>query len=130
MFHRDKNAVARQRADLAKKYLAKKYNKVRTTQQESEVRRDKLEKELEKLEIPDDDKEQYRVKFQQAEADDLKDDRKRLTTDDFEPLALIGKGAFGEVRLVRMRERFSKEIYAMKSMLKETMLKKNQVCIP
>ena len=127
MFHRDKNAVARQRADLAKKYLAKKYNKVRTTQQESEVRRDKLEKELEKLEIPDDDKEQYRVKFQQAEADDLKDDRKRLTTDDFEPLALIGKGAFGEVRLVRMRERFSKEIYAMKSMLKETMLKKNQV---
>ena len=40
---------------------------------------------------------------------------------------LSGKGAFGEVRLVRMRERFSKEIYAMKSMLKETMLKKNQV---
>ncbi len=43
------------------------------------------------------------------------------------PLALIGKGAFGEVRLVRMRERFSKEIYAMKSMLKEAMIMKNQV---
>lgn len=34
------------------------------------------------------------------------------------------KGAFGEVRLVRMRERFSKEIYAMKSMLKEAMIMK------
>jgi serine/threonine protein kinase len=44
-----------------------------------------------------------------------------------QPLALIGKGAFGEVRLVRMRERFSKEIYAMKSMLKEAMINKNQV---
>ncbi len=44
-----------------------------------------------------------------------------------QPLALIGKGAFGEVRLVRMRERFSKEIYAMKSMLKEAMIMKNQV---
>lgn len=40
---------------------------------------------------------------------------------------MIGKGAFGEVRLVRMRERFSKEIYAMKSMLKEAMIMKNQV---
>ena len=53
--------------------------------------------------------------------------RKRLTTDDFEPVATIGRGAFGEVKLVRMRERFSKEVYAMKSMLKEAMIMKNQV---
>ncbi len=38
----------------------------------------------------------------------MKDERKRLTTDDFEALALIGKGAFGEVRLVKMKERNSK----------------------
>ena len=87
------------------------------------------EEEMDKLQIPDINREQYRLKFLQAEADDLRDQRKRLSTEDFEPLALIGRGAFGEVRLVRMRERFSKEIYAMKSMLKETMLMKNQVLL-
>lgn len=125
---KDKNSVANSRAELAKKYLAKKYSKSKLDKEESQDRRRSLEEELDKLHIPDVAREQYRVKFQQAEADDLRDQRKRLTTEDFEPLALIGKGAFGEVRLVRMRERFSKEIYAMKSMLKETMLKKNQVC--
>lgn len=38
---------------------------------------------------------------------------------------MIGKGAFGEVRLVR--EKSNGEIYALKIMLKESMRKKNQV---
>lgn len=124
---KNKKALANNRAELAKKYLAKKYSKSKVVQEESQDRRKSLEEEMDKLQIPDEDREQYRVKFLQAEADHLRDQRKRLSTEDFEPLALIGKGAFGEVRLVRMRERFSKEIYAMKSMLKETMLLKNQV---
>ena len=124
---KDKHTLARNRAEIAKKYLAKKYSKSKIDKEESQDRRRNLEEEMDKLHIPDIARDQYRVKFQEAEADDLRDQRKRLTTEDFEPLALIGKGAFGEVRLVRMRERFSKEIYAMKSMLKETMLTKNQV---
>lgn len=87
-------------------------------------RRKNLEDQMAEMSIPDTDKEKYREVFAKAEADAQRDSRKRLTTDDFEPLALIGKGAFGEVRLVRMRERFSKEIYAMKSMLKEAMIMK------
>jgi serine/threonine kinase 38 len=82
---------------------------------------------MEQMALGDVEKERYRDYFMKAEADEMKDQRKRLTTEDFEPLALIGKGAFGEVRLVRMRERFSREIYAMKSMLKEAMIVKNQV---
>jgi serine/threonine kinase 38 len=82
---------------------------------------------MEQMALCDVEKERYRDYFMKAEADEMKDQRKRLTTEDFEPLALIGKGAFGEVRLVRMRERFSREIYAMKSMLKEAMIVKNQV---
>ena len=82
---------------------------------------------MDQMSLLDHEKERYRDYFLKVEADALRDQRKRLTTDDFEPLALIGKGAFGEVRLVRMRERFSREIYAMKSMLKEAMIVKNQV---
>ena len=126
---KDKKALAHNRAELAKKYLAKKYQKNKINQEEFQGRRKSLEEEMDKLQIPDINREQYRLKFLQAEADDLRDQRKRLSTEDFEPLALIGRGAFGEVRLVRMRERFSKEIYAMKSMLKETMLMKNQVLL-
>ena len=126
---KDKKALAHNRAELAKKYLAKKYQKNKINQEEFHGRRKSLEEEMDKLQIPDINREQYRLKFLQAEADDLRDQRKRLSTEDFEPLALIGRGAFGEVRLVRMRERFSKEIYAMKSMLKETMLMKNQVLL-
>jgi hypothetical protein len=126
---KDKKALAHNRAELAKKYLAKKYQKNKINQEEFQGRRKSLEEEMDKLQIPDTNREQYRLKFLQAEADDLRDQRKRLSTEDFEPLALIGRGAFGEVRLVRMRERFSKEIYAMKSMLKETMLMKNQVLL-
>ena len=53
------------------------------------------------------------------------DMRKRYSVDDFEPLAVIGRGAFGEVRLVRLKD--TGEVLAMKSMNKEVMIKKNQV---
>jgi serine/threonine kinase 38 len=57
------------------------------------------------------------------------DRRKRTTKDDFESLAVIGRGAFGEVRLVRTTAKESRnvEIFALKSMKKEAMVLKNQV---
>jgi len=59
------------------------------------------------------------------EQENLKEHRKRLTTDDFEPLVIIGRGAFGEVRLVK--KKCSSEVFALKSMIKEAMVRKNQV---
>ena len=48
-----------------------------------------------------------------------------MTAFNFEPLKIIGKGAFGEVRLCRNIE--NQEIVAIKKMIKQDMLKKNQV---
>ena len=42
--------------------------------------------------------------------------RTKLSPNDFEPLTIIGKGAFGEVRLVR--EKLTGKIYAMKKLKK------------
>ena len=42
-------------------------------------------------------------------------------------LAVIGRGAFGEVRLVRTTSHDKVEIFALKSMKKEMMIVKNQV---
>ena len=50
--------------------------------------------------------------------------RKRIKASDFSPLSIIGRGAFGEVRLCRDRE--SLEIVAIKKMKKKEMLQKNQ----
>jgi serine/threonine kinase 38 len=43
---------------------------------------------------------------------------------DFEPLGLIGRGAFGEVRVCRFKE--TGEVFAIKKMKKSEMKKKNQ----
>lgn len=48
-----------------------------------------------------------------------------MSSKDFLPLAIIGRGAFGEVRVCRHIE--SKEIVAIKKMKKSDMVFKNQV---
>jgi serine/threonine kinase 38 len=49
--------------------------------------------------------------------------RKKITLKDFDPLSIIGRGAFGEVRICKFKE--TNEIVAMKKMKKSEMLYKN-----
>merc|ERR1719346_500722 len=51
--------------------------------------------------------------------------RSRLGVDDFEPIKVIGKGAFGEVRLVQKVD--TGHVYAMKILRKADMVAKEQV---
>jgi serine/threonine kinase 38 len=51
--------------------------------------------------------------------------RQKMTIREFEPLAIIGKGAFGEVRICKHIQ--SSEIFAIKKMKKEEMHTKNQI---
>ena len=57
------------------------------------------------------------------EAKAMREKRKRITIYDFESVAIIGKGAFGEVRVVRHKR--SGEVLAMKKMNKNEMVYKN-----
>ena len=59
------------------------------------------------------------------EGENLRKKRTKITIFDFEPLKIIGKGAFGEVRVCRYIPNGS--IVAIKKMKKEEMHKKNQV---
>jgi serine/threonine kinase 38 len=60
-----------------------------------------------------------------------KETRKKITVGDFESLAIVGRGAFGEVRLVRRKGKKDDpqtgQIFALKSMKKDMMILKNQV---
>jgi serine/threonine kinase 38 len=49
--------------------------------------------------------------------------RKKLSTRDFQPLSIIGRGAFGEVRICRHIE--TGDVVAIKKMKKADMINKN-----
>lgn len=53
------------------------------------------------------------------------DAQKKMSISDFQTIAIIGKGAFGQVRLCRKKD--DQKIYAIKIMKKSEMVKKNQV---
>jgi len=67
------------------------------------------------------------VADEEAEEREEREHRRRLSPSDFEKMAIVGRGAFGEVQIVRMKGGvLNNEIYAMKRMLKEAMILKNQ----
>ena len=49
---------------------------------------------------------------------------RKTTMNDFAVLKIIGKGAFGEVRIVR--EKATELVFAMKTMVKQLMIQKGQ----
>ena len=88
-----------------------------------------LERQM--LHLPEPKKQELRKVLEAEEIKIAKETRKRLCPSDFESLAVIGRGAFGEVRLVRRRGKpedpNTGRIFALKSMKKEMMVVKNQV---
>lgn len=82
--------------------------------------------------MPEEKKQDLRAALEHEEVLAAKESRKHITTADFESLCVIGRGAFGEVRLVRQTPKSAGgqanvRIYALKSMKKEMMVVKNQV---
>jgi serine/threonine kinase 38 len=55
----------------------------------------------------------------------MRESRKKQTIYDYESISIIGKGAFGEVRVCKEKE--TNAIVAIKKLKKEDMVKKNQI---
>ena len=70
-------------------------------------------------------KKKNRQNFLHQEAEQMRQMRKKLSIREFEPLSIIGKGAFGEVRVCRQKE--TGDIVAIKKMRKKDMITKNQL---
>ncbi len=119
------STTTREKADATKAYLEQKYALLKLEREESRQRRNTLENHMETLKLNEAMREEYRARLRNQELQNMRQQRKRLSIQDFQPLAVIGRGAFGEVQLVRKRD--TKEIFALKSMLKDAMVMKNQV---
>lgn len=69
------------------------------------------------------EKELIKQEIQHKEAELYRMSRAKITVKDFEPLKIIGRGAFGEVRVCRDRK--TREVVAIKKMKKNEMIYKN-----
>eukprot|EP00003_Mantamonas_plastica_P008174 TRINITY_DN1708_c0_g1_i3.p1 TRINITY_DN1708_c0_g1~~TRINITY_DN1708_c0_g1_i3.p1 ORF type:complete len:541 (-),score=170.04 TRINITY_DN1708_c0_g1_i3:344-1966(-) len=115
----------RERCKACKLYLEDFYEALFKTTVERRERRSQLESEIEHGNIGAEQAEVLRRQLSSKESLYMRLRRQRLSPSDFEPLKVIGRGAFGEVILVRKID--TEEIYAMKKLKKSEMVKKDQV---
>ncbi|KAG2449010.1 hypothetical protein HYH02_005764 [Chlamydomonas schloesseri] len=101
------------------------YNSQRQAMAERHARRSAVVQELQREGVPEDQKRQILSELEKRESDFTRLQRQRMTAEDFEALSIIGRGAFGEVRIVR--EKTTGKIMAMKKLKKVEMLKRGQV---
>uniref|UniRef100_F1KYX3 non-specific serine/threonine protein kinase n=1 Tax=Ascaris suum TaxID=6253 RepID=F1KYX3_ASCSU len=92
--------------------------------QEREKRQQKLEEKIAAEGLSEAEKEERRKMHMAKETDYLRLKRTRMTVSDFTSLKVIGRGAFGEVRLVQKVD--TGHVYAMKILRKSEMLEKEQ----
>ncbi|CCF56171.1 hypothetical protein KAFR_0A07370 [Kazachstania africana CBS 2517] len=92
---------------------------------ERNERRVELEGELTSHNWSDERKSRQLSSLGKKESQFLRLRRTRLSLEDFQTVKVIGKGAFGEVRLVQKKD--TGKIYAMKTLLKSEMYKKDQL---
>eukprot|EP00850_Spirogloea_muscicola_P025902 SM004742S16674 [mRNA] locus=s4742:61:1084:+ [translate_table: standard] len=88
-------------------------------------RRDTLERKLVEAAVPVEEQYDLIKDLERKETEYMRLQRHKMGADDFELLTIIGRGAFGEVRLCR--EKTSGNVYAMKKLKKSEMLRRGQV---
>ncbi|CAH8513106.1 unnamed protein product [Heterobilharzia americana] len=110
---------------VAKVTLEYYYDNLIVQYRERQNRYKILESMMESEGLTEEQKQIKRTQHALKESEFLRLKRARLTVDDFLPLKIIGKGAFGEVRLVQKQD--NGYIYAMKILHKADMLQKDQV---
>ncbi|KAL7144977.1 hypothetical protein ABFS83_07G048100 [Erythranthe nasuta] len=117
--------ATKQKAAAAKQYIEKHYKEQMRSLQERRERRNVLERKLADAEVSEEEQNNILKYLEKKETEYMRLQRHKMGADDFEPLTMIGKGAFGEVRLCR--EKSTRHVYAMKKLKKSEMLRRGQV---
>ncbi|XP_074316096.1 uncharacterized protein LOC141652491 isoform X2 [Silene latifolia] len=117
--------ITRQRVAAAKQFIEKHYKDQMKNLQERKERRIILEKKLADADVSEEDQYNLLKFLEKKETEYMRLQRHKMGADDFELLTMIGKGAFGEVRVCR--EITTGHVYAMKKLKKSEMLRRGQV---
>merc|ERR1719208_551978 len=113
------------KATKAKVTLENYYNNLISQHKERRDRLKRLEESLNDKGLSETVRAEKRNQHAARETEFLRLKRSRLGVDDFDPIKVIGKGAFGEVRLVQKVD--TGHVYAMKILRKADMVEKEQV---
>ncbi|OAE31378.1 hypothetical protein AXG93_3789s1190 [Marchantia polymorpha subsp. ruderalis] len=84
-----------------------------------------LERKLADADVSEEEHNNLLKDLERKETEYMRLQRHKMGVDDFELLTIIGRGAFGEVRLCR--EKLTSQVYAMKKLKKSEMLRRGQV---
>lgn len=106
-------------------YMEQHIENVLKACKERVTRRFQLEREMNKVGLSEDAQQQMRRMLNQKESNYIRLRRAKMRRDMFEKIQTLGVGAFGEVSLVRKRD--VGHLYAMKTLRKSDVLKRNQV---
>lgn len=117
--------AAKARAEATKKLLEKKFDTLSKENDERVTRREELEKQIKNMKLDGEQREMAIKNLEKQETEYMRLRRQKITIKAFESLAIIGRGAFGEVRLCRKKD--TKDIYAIKILRKADMINKGQV---
>ncbi|KAG9510469.1 Serine/threonine-protein kinase tricorner [Fragariocoptes setiger] len=113
------------KAIKARLYLENYYCNLINQHVERRNRLERLEESMREEGLTEEQKQDKRLQHAAKETEFLRLKRSRLGVEDFEPLKVIGKGSFGEVRLVQKKD--TGHVYAMKILRKADMLEKEQI---
>ncbi|CAA7013985.1 unnamed protein product [Microthlaspi erraticum] len=124
----DEEAVSnttKQKVAAAKQYIENHYKEQMKILQERKERRSMLEQKLADADVSEEDQNNLLKFLEKKETEYMRLQRHKLGVADFDLLTMIGKGAFGEVRVCR--EKTTGQVYAMKKLKKAEMLRRGQV---
>ncbi|XP_010247369.1 PREDICTED: serine/threonine-protein kinase 38-like [Nelumbo nucifera] len=119
------SSLTMEKVAAAKKFIENHYRAQMKNIQERKERRWVLERKLASSDVPQEEQINLIKDLERKETEFMRLKRHKICVDDFELLTIIGRGAFGEVRLCR--EKSSGNIYAMKKLKKSEMLSRGQV---
>ena len=114
-----------EKANRAKVVIENYYSNLMMQKKERLARIEKLEDILRDNSLSEEEKRLKKLHYAAKESEFLRMKRSRMSVMDFIPLKVIGKGAFGEVRLVQKAD--TGHVYAMKALRKTEMVAKDQV---
>ncbi|KAK1257611.1 Serine/threonine-protein kinase AtPK1/AtPK6 [Acorus gramineus] len=119
------SSLTMEKVAIAKQFIENHYRSQMKNLQERRERRWVLERRLASSSVSEEEQVNLIKDLERKETEFMRLKRHKICTDDFELLTIIGRGAFGEVRLCR--EKTSGNIYAMKKLKKSEMLSRGQV---
>ena len=117
--------ACREKVETAKAYIEHKYARIKEEEERKRSDWEDFNKRLSEMNLSAVEQEIIRQEIMHQESALLRKSRQKMTITDFESISIIGKGAYGEVRVCRVKE--TGEIVAMKKLKKTEMKSKNQV---